>query len=498
MNTPLLQALVVMLCLVSTATDAGGAEAEALSETARGDETLAELAELDAAWEAAAEPLQRRAEAIGDGRLAHAIEQWSVPVSPPRDGRQVLVRIPSAVPHADWLQKGTPQQQAVWEDYLAARRRWADRVFATAREAARREQGCEAFRLLAVVLAADPDHEQGREAGGWVRRSEEGRTAWLWPEAARRASRREAFSAEFGWLPKSWQARYTAGERRLGSRWVSREDLPPPQAVAEAPVWQSDHWRLTSLATEAEAAALAAQLETAHDVWWQVFGAYALERGELQRRFDGQSRSRPRNAMNVVQFASRQQYVEILEPLEPQIGRTLGIYWTPTQVAYFFQSEDFHPTTVLHEATHQLFAESRRTSRLAGEENGFWAIEAAACYVESLEANALGWTLGGLEHGRVPAAVERLTQDGFYVPLATLCSLGRVDFQTHPELPPLYSQISGLADFFMNGQQGRYREAFVEYLERVYTGTATRETLSRLCDVGYADLDEQYRRHLAR
>jgi hypothetical protein len=84
------------------------------------------------------------------------------------------------------------------------------------------------------------------------------------------------------------------------------------------------------------------------------------------------------------------------------------------------------------------------------------------------------------------------------VPLATLCTLGRVGFQAHPELPPLYSQISGQADFFMNAQQGRYREAFVEYLERVYTGTATPETLSQLCDVGYAELDEQYRRHLAR
>lgn len=485
MNTPPLQALAVLLCLIGVA-------------TARGDESPAGLAELDAAWRDAAEPLQRRAEAIGDDRLAREIEQWSVQVSPPRDGRQVLVRIPEAAPRAEWGQAGTPQQQAVWEDYLAARRRWADRVFAAAREAARQEQGCEAFRLLAVVLAADPDHEQGREAGGWVRRSEEGQAIWLWPEAARRASRREAFTAEFGWMPQTWLPRYAAGERRVGSRWVRREDVPPPQAVAEAPVWQSDHWRLTTLATEAEAAALAAQLEIAHDVWWQVFGAFTLERGELQRRFHGQSRSRPRDAMNVVQFASRQQYVEILEPLEPQIGRTLGIYWTPTQVAYFFQSEDFQSTTVLHEATHQLFAESRRTSRLAGEQNGFWAIEAAACYMESLEANASGWTLGGLERGRVPAAVQRLTEDGFYVPLATLCTLGRVGFQAHPELPPLYSQISGQADFFMNAQQGRYREAFVEYLERVYTGTATPETLSQLCDVGYAELDEQYRRHLAR
>ncbi|MCE2728180.1 MAG: hypothetical protein LW698_15665 [Planctomycetaceae bacterium] len=49
----------------------------------------------------------------------------------------------------------------------------------------------------------------------------------------------------------------------------------------------------------------------------------------------------------------------------------------------------------------------------------------------------------------------------------------------------------------MNGQRGRYREAFVEYLARVYAGTADPETLSRLCRQKYADLDAAYRRHLS-
>ena len=95
-------------------------------------------------------------------------------------------------------------------------------------------------------------------------------------------------------------------------------------------------------------------------------------------------------------------------------------------------------------------------------------------------------------------AVERLTLDNFYVPLETLCSLGRVDFQGHPRLAPLYSQISGLADFFINSQQGRYREAFVTYLQRVYTGSARPDSLSKLCGVGFAELDAEYRRHVSR
>lgn len=495
MSRSLLHAALLMLSLFEIGSRLVGVGDVWAVEVGRGERPLAEL---DAAWQAAVEPLERRAQAIGDERLAREIADWSVLASPPQNGRQLLVRIPSATERPDWLQVGDPQQQAIWEDFLSARRRWAEQVFVAARMAADDEQGCEAFRLLAVVLVADPDHEQAREAGGWVKRSEEGVTSWLWPAAARRASRREVFSPEFGWIPKTWQARYSAGERRLGSRWVPQADLPAPKKVADAPVWQSDHWRLTYLAKESQAAALAAELETAHDVWWQVFGASALERGDLKRRFHGQARSRPEDAMDAVYFANRQQYVDILEPLEPQVGRTQGMYWAPTQVGYFFQSDDFETTTMVHEATHQLFAESRRTSRLAGEQNGFWVIEAVACYMESLEADGAGWKLGGLDHGRVPAAVERLTVDEFYVPLASLCALGRVEFQAHPDLPAVYSQISGLADFFMNGQQGRYREAFVEYLKRVYDGAASPETLSRLCGVDFAELDDQYRRHLSR
>jgi len=224
-----------------------------------------------------------------------------------------------------------------------------------------------------------------------------------------------------------------------------------------------------------------------------------MERGELERRFNGQFRARPStSSMQAVQFASRQQYIDTLERLEPQIGRTLGIYWMPTQTSYFFEDDDVDATTVFHEAVHQLFAESRRTSRLAGEENGFWVLEAVACYMESLEATEQGWRLGGLDHGRAPMAVERLTLDGFYVPLETLCRLGRVDFQAHPQLPPLYSQISGLADFFMNAQQGRYREAFMTYLQRVYTGSARADSLAQLCGADFEQLDAEYRRHLSR
>ncbi|NCA12351.1 hypothetical protein EBR56_11245, partial [bacterium] len=146
----------------------------------------------------------------------------------------------------------------------------------------------------------------------------------------------------------------------------------------------------------------------------------------------------------------------------------------------------------------QLFAEMRKTSPLAGERCGFWAMEAAACYLESLVATADGWTLGGRDAGRALAAGERLIDDDFYVPLAELCALGRRELQADERLPAIYSQISGLVDFFMNGEQARYREEFVEYLVRIYTGSVSPDTLARLCGTSHAELDDAYRRHMAR
>lgn len=50
----------------------------------------------------------------------------------------------------------------------------------------------------------------------------------------------------------------------------------------------------------------------------------------------------------------------------------------------------------------------------------------------------------------------------------------------------------------MNGDRGRHREAFVAYVARIYDGTADPDTLARLCETSYADLDTAYRRHVSR
>lgn len=472
----------------------------------------------DDAWRETLGALATRAAAKGHDTLATFIRSWEIPDFP---DRQAVVTIPSRLERPTWIDEA---QGALWDEFVAARRRHAEATFARAVAAAadhdrprtRQEQraerpdgpaplarrGGEAITLLHRTLRDDPDHAKARAIGSWVKRDGE----WVTTSVAKRLDRGEEFDPAHGWLPRGRLERYRAGERYESGKWVrAADDDAVPRTLKKPWRFESDHWRIRSSAPPAAAAALAAELETSLVIWQQVFGAYAWDPGELERRFKGRGRMPVRDPYAAVLVPSREEYVAEVTALEPAAIRSDAIYWMPTKTAWFAglpradgEGLGAEPRTVLHEGAHQLFAEARTTSPLAGERCGFWAIEAVACYMESAVATPFGWTLGGPDAGRVPAARERLLDDGFLIPLEELAALGRREMQADERLPQIYSQISGLADFFINGQGGRYREAFLEYVERVYTGSVSPDTLAQLCRRDYPRLDDEYRRHLTR
>jgi hypothetical protein len=127
-------------------------------------------------------------------------------------------------------------------------------------------------------------------------------------------------------------------------------------------------------------------------------------------------------------------------------------------------------------------------------------IEGVATYFETLiehdDAHAgLYFTIGESSAGRLPAARERL-RDGFYVPLAELTKLNKDELQRRPEIAKLYSQSAGLAAFLIDGEQGRYREPLVKYLQAIYAGRDTKESLFELTDASYDQLDVAYQRYM--
>ena len=457
------------------------------------------LSEADLArqWANDAEELNQRAVRENFLALSAIIKNWHIPV--PSDRINVF-RIPNAILKPPSIVD--PLAISIWDDFIRARKKRAEALFQLAVRSAQShnsapdftQRSYKAIRLLALVLREDPTHKDARIAGGWVQRN----GLWVWPEVAKRIDKEEVWSETFGWLSRSHFNRYEDNYRYIRGAWVRASDKTDgPQPFNQSRIFFSDHWRIRSSASYTQTALLASEMEETFEIWRQVFGAFQLEPIGLERQFEGRATLTTRKPFNAVLTSNRKQYIQEMGKLEPLISQTLGIYWNPSRTSWFFEGEDRTPTTVCHEATHQLFGEMRNTSPLAGERCGFWALEAAACFMESLQRTDFGWTVGGIENGRVPAARQRLLLDEFYVPLQELTELGRRDFQSRDDLPALYSQISGLADFFMTFSDGQYREAFLEYLVRIYTGSANPDTLSRLCKADYESLDRQYRRHLS-
>jgi len=469
------------------------------------------LAELDEEFRAAERDLLRRCEIDGHADLATVVAGWRLPDA---SDRQQAFAIPASTAPPSCVD--TDAERSIWNDFLAARRARAVGTFEHALDAVRRharrptraelarpaaerpplsQASCEAVRLLFLVLRDDPDHERARAAAGWVRRGDR----WEWPEAARRLDKAETYDPEFGWLGRSRLARHRAGERFLRGRWITAtEDDARLREVKHGRQFDADHWEIVATAPPPVTGDFATSLETTRLIWLQVFGGFTAEPPDLEKRFTGRERPAPLPPHSAILCGSREQYVEELRKLESRIAVTDGIYWQPTATIWCFADPVAPPPeTVRHECFHQLFAETRadvlRQRAEPGGRGGFWAVEAAALYAESIRATPYGWTIGGRDAGRAPAARQRLVDEDFHVPLAELTALGREAFQSDERLSDIYDQSAGLADFFMNAAAGRYRESFVEYLARVYAGTADADTLARLCGRSLSELDAEYK-----
>jgi len=413
--------------------------------------------------------------------------------------------------------------------YREARNEYADQLFDLAKRAADAGQLSLAFQWATEAVRENPDHADARRVLGYEQRD----GAWLTGYGLRMADAGKTWHAKFGWIDAADAARYNAGERLVGGRWLSAADDAARRRDMKHG-WQvrTDHFAVTTNHSLEAAAELAARLERLHQVWRQLFAGFYLSEREVRELFAGRRQPRKRSRpFRVYYHRDSEQYAAELRRRQPRIAETLGIYFDDRREAHFFaddvaaggspavdstggppvatdQGEPPVATatsgpplpTLYHEAVHQLFQESRPAARRIGNDANFWIIEGVATYFETLSEHAdpqagLYFTVGQATAGRLPAARERLL-DGFYVPLAELVRMGKSDIQQHPEIAKLYSQAAGLSAFLMDAQQGRYREPLVRYLKAVYAGRDDEQSLADAASASYHELDAHYRRYI--
>ncbi len=376
------------------------------------------------------------------------------------------------------------------------RQQRAEECFRQARAACEQGHVGAALRWATQTVAFDPNHEAARRVLGTRRVGD----TWAGAYAAKRLASGEIWNMRFGWIRAEDVSRYEAGERRHGGRWISAEkDAQIHRTIKKGWQIRTDHFRVVTNHDREDASGLAVRLERLYQLWRQLFGGFYIEGPELLKRFDGKQvsgyRSKP---FRVVYYGSRNEYNATLRRQQPRIGMTLGIYFDTSNTSHFFAGPEQDPGTIYHEAVHQLFYESARSSHEVGAKANAWILEGVACYFESLQEHedaSMGqfYSLGTVGAGRLPAARFRLLKSDYYVPLAELSALGMKGLQNRKDLPRLYSQSAGLATFLLHGQQGKYRPALVKLLRLIYTGRDKPTSLQQLAGCDFAVLDRQYR-----
>lgn len=421
---------------------------------------------------------------------ARTLKDWL----PKREPNQLTLFLLSPLGASDQLTLAKSGWQKEWQ---TLRDHQADELFALAKQAVNEHRPSLAYELVTETVRENPDHKQGRRLLGFVRQRER----WLTPFDIHQLGSGKVWTETFGWLPKAYVERYRKGQRYYQGRWMSADDEKAMRTDLKHG-WRVDsaHYAVTTNHSLEEGVRLSRELETLYGIWQQVFIPFQADEAELRRRFEGRVPRNDSKQHDVAYFRTRQEYNDALRAAQPKIDMTLGIYLDSTQTAYFFAGEDQDPGTVYHEATHQLFQESGPVVANVARHENFWIVEGIACYMESLtpRQERRYFTLGGATSGRMPAARHRLLEDKFYVPLAELVQIGMESLQQDTRIARLYSQCAGLADFFMQSGDGRYRDAVVRYLGAIYSGRATTRTLAEMTGTNYETLDRQYREFISR
>lgn len=427
--------------------------------------------------------------------LSAAAERTRKAARPRDPWKLYLVTLPTSGETAADTSTKTDDERQWRKQFAALGATQADALFKLAQQAIRGKQASLAYELVLEMLRANPEHPEGRKLLGFIKY----KGAWHTPFEVDKLKRGFVWHEKFGWLPASYVARYEAGQRYYNGRWIGQDEEAEIRGdMRSAWAIETEHYTIRTNKSLEAGVQIGQRLERLYRAWQQTFAAYYASPDQLLRMFEGRTANRrggsgPHHL--VVYFRNRDEYDAALAGQVPPGVVTTGIYLGDMRTAYFYSgADDKDFTTLYHEASHQLFSETRDVTPDIGQRGNFWIVEGIACYMESFEEHDDYDTVGGgVECPRLNAAAVRLLRDNFYVPLAELTRFGINDLKHDPRIAMLYSQSAGLAHFLMHYQDGRYRDAALAYLSAIYSGDDDPATLADLTGKSYEELDGEYR-----
>jgi hypothetical protein len=423
--------------------------------------------ELDKVFAAELDALAAKCDELKMPAEAQTTRQWQIPrryqvqyhFLPDFNARDIREKKIPGPPSAS----ASDAQKSWWKRFMQIRAAQADRLFDLAKKRLTNDRLQEAFALLHEVLRENSDHPEARRILGYTGK----------PGA---------------WLPQERQPRYSKSTQvETGFNWA-----PNRHGVVD-----SAHFRIRTNSEPLAAVAAATFLEECHDVWSAVFSGFWLDPAELKSRFDGAApkpASKRKEKLEVILFVSREEYISQLEPYEKNIAASRG-YFAPGRKTSFFYLDESDPqvrANWAHEISHQLFSAYSRNPPGLTKNANFWVIEGAAMYMESLSRREGYWTTGGFEAQRLQDARHRQRNLQEHASLRELLPLGQEPFQRDPRIRQLYTAGAGYTHYFLDGEEGKYRDGFLRYLRQIYDEQDTADLLEKELNITADSIDKSY------
>lgn len=388
-----------------------------------------------------------------------------------------------------------PDVEREWRaKLLKTERAYASDIYKIARDALRLGLPSYTFQLVREVAFHDPNNPSARGMLGYVT----DKNRWTTPFLRRMSQTGFIDHPRFGWIDSKHVERYENGERFYNSQWMSAEKEAALRTDLNN-AWEvtTEHFLVRTNHSLEKGVEIARMLETFHKFFLREYTAFFNSQQQMEKLLDTGTRASwdPSSRYRVTYFRNRDEFVSHLKARQPQIELANGLYLPRDRMAYFFNEEDAAASgkleeTMFHEVTHQLLGESRKGLFDVGERSDFWAVEGFASYMESFTTEEREQQVGDPRHIRIYWARTKIIDENEYRPMREFISLGRPAFPLQAEA---YNQSAAMVHFFLNYNDGEYRDAFISYLSDVYNPAKSRkQSLEDLIGARYEALDVQF------
>jgi hypothetical protein len=348
-----------------------------------------------------------------------------------------------------------------------------------------------ADECLRAALARDSDQPEARRLLGYIRH--EG--GWATPHAVELVKAGKVLDPTFDWVPREWIPKLRQG-LLPGKVFVNGQPtqwLPADQANALRAQggilqgWQittTPHFRIRTNVPLADAIDFGRRLEALHDAVFSLFAdVIGPDRLPLALRYRNPKNKVSEKSYEVYYFATRDEYITHLNnEYGRDESRSLGVYLNPGMIpgskagrSFFFSDPGGQlpvTATLYHEVSHQLLFDWGGRSYEKNSGN-YWVWEGLGTYFETLKPQADGSILlGALEGPRIDQARVRLLAHRQFVRIDEFCAMSKSLFNEERDerVYTHYAQAMALTIFLMHYEAGKYRDAFLDFVDDAYHG----------------------------